>query len=120
MQIKARRAITLVRGPAAVVAAMFLCATQTVGKNKAAPANNVYKSGENGMYRDIVGVCHAKGLYHLTEKDFLNEGADRILELGSRVIKFWLTQGPETPRRLYPWNSEWPDSTTIAATTPPR
>jgi outer membrane protein assembly factor BamB len=66
--------------------------------------------------RDVVGVCHAKGLYHLTDKDFLNEGADAILELGSRVIKFWLTNGPETPGRMYPWNSKWPEARTMVET----
>jgi hypothetical protein len=29
------------------------------------------------------------GKYHLTDQDFLNEGADQILALGVRVIKVW-------------------------------
>jgi len=68
------------------------------------------------MTSDRVGACHAKGRYHLTGGDFLNEGADAILELGSRVIKFWLTQGADTPARMYPWNSEWPDARTMEQT----
>jgi hypothetical protein len=59
--------------------------------------------------RDVVGVTHVAGLYHLTDKDFLNEGADQILALGSRVIKVWFWAGvkgrvPDS----YPYNSQWP------------
>ncbi len=59
--------------------------------------------------RDIVGVTHVAGLYHLTDKDFLNEGADQILALGARVIKVWFWAGvkgrvPDS----YPYNSQWP------------
>lgn len=55
--------------------------------------------------RDIVGVTHVDGKYHLTDKDFLNEGADQILALGSRVIKVWLHK----PQQSYPFNSQWPE-----------
>ena len=59
--------------------------------------------------RDVVGVTHVAGLYHLTDKDFLNEGADRILALGSRVIKVWFFSGQsERIARSYPYNSQWP------------
>jgi hypothetical protein len=44
------------------------------------------------------------GKYYLTDKDFLNEGADQILALGSRVIKVWF----HDPQRSYPFNSQWP------------
>lgn len=53
---------------------------------------------------DIVGVTHVDGKYHLSNKDFLNEGADQILALGSRVIKVWL----HNPAKSYSFNSEWP------------
>lgn len=53
---------------------------------------------------EVLGVNHAAGRYHLTEEDFLNEGAERVLELGSRVIKVWFTLSPE---ESYPFNSEW-------------
>jgi hypothetical protein len=52
----------------------------------AAPEKNSKKE-----LRDIVGVTHVDGKYHLTDKDFLNEGAEQILTLGSRVIKVWST-----------------------------
>ena len=56
------------------------------------------------LVRDVVGVTHVAGKYHLTDKDFLNEGADQILELGSRVIKVWFHR----PQNSYPFNSQWP------------
>lgn len=54
--------------------------------------------------RDVLGATHAAGRYNLTGEDFLNEGADQLLELGTRVIKVWFDPNA-TP--LYPFNSEW-------------
>src|SRR4051812_44661655 len=61
---------------------------------------------------EILGVTHSNGKYYLTQKDYLNEGADQILAMGSKVIKLYLTnQSPEK----YPWNSNWPmDFRTLA------
>ena len=61
--------------------------------------------------RDVIGVTHVAGKYHLTDKDFLAEGADRVLALGSRVIKLYLMLPPE---RNYPFNSQWPKVRTLA------
>jgi hypothetical protein len=59
--------------------------------------------------RDTVGVTHVAGRYYLTDKDFLNEGADQILALGSRVIKIWFYgKRHEHPMGVYPYNSQWP------------
>jgi hypothetical protein len=55
--------------------------------------------------RDVLGVAHAAGRYNFTDGDFLNEGADRILELGSRVIKVFLV--PNHIQETYPFNSDW-------------
>src|SRR3954451_17218767 len=55
--------------------------------------------------RDVLGVTHAAGKYNFTEEDYLNEGADRILELGSRVIKVFLVPG--MVQTFYPFNSDW-------------
>ncbi len=71
--------------------------------------------------RDTVGVVHVAGRYHLTDKDFLNEGADQILALGSRVIKVWFYgKRHEGPDGVYPYNSQWPkvDSLVEGAKTP--
>lgn len=70
---------------------------------------------------DIVGVTHVAGRYYLTDKDFLNEGADQILTLGSRVIKVWFYgKRHEGPASVYPYNSNWPEVKTLveAAQTP--
>ena len=64
---------------------------------------------------DVFGIAHVDGKYYLTSEDFLDEGADQILAVGSKVIKLYLT-----PRR-YPWNSHWPtqcDSLLEVARTP--
>jgi hypothetical protein len=55
--------------------------------------------------RDVLGVAHAAGRYNFTGEDYLNEGADRILELGSRVIKIFFV--PSNIQVLYPFNSDW-------------
>lgn len=59
---------------------------------------------------DILGTSHARPLYHLTDQDILNEGADQVLKLGMRVIKVWLSNGNETPQTMYPFNSKWPEA----------
>ncbi len=56
--------------------------------------------------RDVVGCTHTSGKYNFTDQDFLNEGADKLLELGTRVIKLWFTPNPAGS---YPFNSEWPE-----------
>ncbi len=74
-----------------------------------------------GEVRDTVGVVHVAGRYHLTDKDFLNEGADQILALGSRVIKVWFYgKRHEHPNGVYPYHSDWPvvDSLVKGAQTP--
>ncbi|HEY0074358.1 MAG TPA: SGNH/GDSL hydrolase family protein [Abditibacteriaceae bacterium] len=61
------------------------------------------------LARDVVGVTHVAGKYNFTDKDFLNEGADQILALGSRVIKVWFHR----PQNSYPFNSQWPEMKTL-------
>ncbi|HEY0557413.1 MAG TPA: hypothetical protein VGG20_24370, partial [Thermoanaerobaculia bacterium] len=55
--------------------------------------------------RDVLGVAHAAGRYNFTGADYLNEGADRVLEVGSRVIKIFFV--PNTIQALYNFNSDW-------------
>jgi len=55
-------------------------------------------------YRNFIGVTHVDGKYNFTDKDFLNEGADKLLELGTRVIKVWLTPDYD---KVYPYNHNW-------------
>lgn len=80
----------------AVILISFVLSQQT------AIANSQTKAKKE--LRDIIGVTHVDGKYHLTEKDFLNEGAEQILALGSRVIKVWF----HNPGKSYSFNSQWP------------
>ncbi|OHB76074.1 MAG: hypothetical protein A2Z25_13085 [Planctomycetes bacterium RBG_16_55_9] len=82
------------------------CAGWVLPKCIAGIATNEPKRRE---LRDVIGVTHIDGKYHLTDKDFLNEGADQILALGSRVIKVWLHK----PQQSYPFNSQWPEMKTL-------
>jgi hypothetical protein len=60
------------------------------------------------LIREILGSTHVGGDYNLgnTEKDFLNQGADALLELGTEVVKVWFHK----PHESYPFNSDWPES----------
>ncbi|MDP0499865.1 MAG: hypothetical protein Q7P63_07160 [Verrucomicrobiota bacterium JB022] len=55
---------------------------------------------------DVLGSTHVSGRYYFSDDDFLNEGADQILNVGMHVFKGWLTPGF---RRSYPYNSDWPE-----------
>lgn len=59
--------------------------------------------------RDVLGSVHVAGKYNFTDQDFLNEGADRLLELGTRVIKVWFKLDADS---VYSFNSDWfPEAT---------
>jgi hypothetical protein len=70
--------------------------------------------------RDVIGVTHALGTYHRTKKDYLNEGVDEILALGSRVAKLYLCSRKGHRDENYPFNSKWekPDSLVELARNP--
>jgi len=58
--------------------------------------------------RDILGTTHVTGRYYHAKKDYLNEGADEVLAMGSRVIKLWFyAKRHEHPDAVYPFNSDW-------------
>lgn len=58
------------------------------------------------------GSTHVAGKYHLTDKPFLIEGAEKLLELGTRLGKFWLI--PRSNESSYPYNSKWDNYDTLA------
>ncbi len=63
---------------------------------------------------DVVGATHIAGRYSFGSQDFLNEGADRLLAMGTRVVKVWLSFDPKIQ---YPFNSAWGKKThTLVAT----
>ncbi len=71
---------------------------------------------------DRLGVTHVDGRYHLTDKPYLDEGADVIQALGSRVIKVYLSLGSDQPSaRLYRFNHDFREAHTLAqlAESPP-
>lgn len=57
---------------------------------------------------EIIGSTHTRPNYYFGKQDCLNEGADRLLALGTKVVKVFFYMGKETPDKMYPWNSEWP------------
>ncbi|MBI5092516.1 MAG: hypothetical protein HZB26_08745 [Candidatus Hydrogenedentes bacterium] len=67
---------------------------------------------------DVLGVNHFNAFYNFTDQDFINEGADRILELGSRVMKLIIRDHLE---KYYGLNTTWPEITSLvqAAELPP-
>jgi hypothetical protein len=69
---------------------------------------SIAKTTARKELRDVIGVTHVSGKYYLSGEDFLNEGADQILALGSRVVKVWLHK----PQQSYPFNSQWPETDT--------
>lgn len=94
-------------GPTAFLLSLLLSAVcSAVGAEQQLPQRDL---------RDVIGVTHVSGTYHLSEKDFLDEGAERILALGSRVIKLYLTVPPSgnPAPRAYPFNSQWPPARTL-------
>lgn len=57
----------------------------------------------------ILGVTHSGGSYNFgnTTQDFVSQGADDVLALGSRTIKIWFIH----PEQVYPFNTvKWPVS----------
>ncbi|OQA01065.1 MAG: hypothetical protein BWY71_00513 [Planctomycetes bacterium ADurb.Bin412] len=86
------------------VTAYFLGCNESQNLNSAKDNPPMHKS-----LPDIIGSTHVKGMYYLTDKDNLNEGADQLLGMGSRVIKIWFYgKRPEHPEHVYSYNSNWP------------
>lgn len=57
-------------------------------------------------FRQRVGATHVAGKYGLTTKPFLVEGAEKLLQLGATLGKFWFMPG--NPAASYPFHSRWP------------
>jgi len=64
---------------------------------------------------DIIGSTHVNPGYFFGQKECLNEGADQLLNMGSRVIKVWFYgKRHEHPEAVYSYNSEWPKKNSLA------
>jgi len=62
-------------------------------------------------FKARVGAAHVAGKYHCTDRPFLVEGAQKLIELGTRLGKFWFD-----PRRVasdYPFNRQWGQPRTL-------
>lgn len=58
------------------------------------------------LYQDTIGAAHVAGKYFLTNKPYLIEGGEKLINLGTRVGKFWFEKG-ELAQASYPYNSDW-------------
>ncbi len=103
----------------------------TVGCSAALPAISLgaESEGDTRIRRDIdahrpsrlaklppdfnarVGATHVAGKYHFTNKPFLIEGAEKLIELGTRLGKFWFM--PNGAANDYRFNSAWPKTKTF-------
>ncbi len=94
---------------------LFSCLLFVLSIDAIPASGQTHKPADAGRdIRDVLGAVHVAGRYHLTQKDFLNEGADEILALGSRVIKIWFYgKRREPPQNAYPYNSDWPEVDTL-------
>lgn len=91
---------------------LILCGIQSCASKKnelIEPDEQPIVTPEPGIikYSEIIGSSHVIQRYYFGNKNCLNEGADRLLEMGSKVIKIWYYNGGETPDILYLFNSNW-------------
>lgn len=61
-------------------------------------------SGKPRPVADRLGVTHTDPRYSFTDRNVLNEGAERLQELGTRVMKVWFHRCDEQ----YAQHSTWP------------
>ncbi len=93
--------------------AVLLVACQSCSKEKGDPKiEDEIPDPVPSKNPEIIGSSHVIPRYFFGEEDCLNEGADVLLEMGSKVIKIWYYNGLEKPNVMYPWNSTWPTGVT--------
>jgi hypothetical protein len=81
---------------------------------KETTVNSTTQTSVKKSLPDILGTTHTAGNYYLTDKDYLNEGADQVLAMGSHVIKVWFYgKRNEHPEVMYPFNSNWPKANSL-------
>lgn len=96
-------------------AGLFHSCRITLAVLAAALAVSPLRAEEAPARADRVGITHVYGTYRLGTGDFLNEGADQILRLGSRVIKVYLTLDASLPSpKAYQAEATWPKANTLA------
>ena len=55
-----------------------------------------------------LGCVHVGGLYNFTDRDYLNEGAATLEDLGTRVVRIWDSNNQS--QTSYRFNMDWPDA----------
>jgi hypothetical protein len=91
-----------------VVIMIFLSVTLFLGCGFHKERTTKNMDTSNKSPSNIIGSTHTKSSYYFGDKDSLNEGAGRLLEMGTKVVKVWFYNGAETPDVMYKWNSQWP------------
>ncbi|WP_317175777.1 hypothetical protein [Halomontanus rarus] len=69
------------------------------------------RSTDNGTersLRDVLGCVHVGGLYDFTDRNYLNEGAATLEELGTDVIRIWDSNNQS--QTSYRFDMDWPDA----------
>lgn len=100
----------MIRRVSICVLVLVMNAGFTMGKEEITTTEDAPESTRKVkvLLPDILGTTHVTGRYFHTKKDYLNEGADEVLAMGSRVIKLWFyAKRHEHPPSVYPFNSEW-------------
>ncbi|MCK5775799.1 MAG: hypothetical protein KAH25_06480, partial [Bacteroidales bacterium] len=96
----------------ACISLLLFVATQSCNSNES-PVDDPIEPPSDSKNAEIIGSSHVIPRYYFGEEDCLNEGADVLLEMGSKVIKIWYYNGGETPDIMYPWNSTWTKATSL-------
>lgn len=87
---------------------LLFCAAVLMAGCRMAPVSSKQDSGGRDV-SEILGSTHVMSNYYFGTQDSLNEGADRLLEMGTKVIKVWFYMGSrQDPEAMYVWNSTWP------------
>lgn len=74
-----------------------------VDSGKSQESTSKAETEVNRSPADTIGVAHAAGGYSFTNRDYLNEGANVVQDLGANVLKIWLQSMAEK----YPFNTAW-------------
>ncbi len=91
----------------AVCIMLFAYGSQSCNSEEEDSIENPIEDPSTGKNSEIIGSSHVIPRYYFGEEDCLNQGADVLLDMGSKVIKIWYYNGGETPDIMYPWNSNW-------------
>jgi hypothetical protein len=67
-----------------------------------------FESSQETPLREVLGSTHVAGLYNFTDDDHLNEGAARLEDFGTRVVRIW--DSNDQGQTSFRYNMDWPES----------